>query len=132
MKTALQIRRELEALLVGRIGTYKLTDGSSTPAVWIGGKVSNKVSSVSGIEILINPTPDMPVEALMASEKVVRAEHFVRIIQHSANTSMVEVLQLIAARFELSGSPIVQQETDDMAQQATVRIRDDYVLRKQP
>lgn len=124
----LELRNRIIEILDGYIGNYVLDDGDTKQAVWTGGRVSNVVTDVSGLEIVISATPDLDSDPIMGGDKIVRRVHKVRLIQHASNTPMDDELMLLIAHLPIERGPIVQDETDDRPQQATLYIRDDMIV----
>jgi hypothetical protein len=77
--TAQALRAKLAALLTAQLGTYTTPSGT-TPAVWIGDPPTDW--TVTGLEAIIEPDPDLDNIPLKGQHSAVLAARTVRLALH--------------------------------------------------
>jgi hypothetical protein len=118
--TPATLRAALATLLAAQLGTYRLPNGTTTPAIYVGNPPSDWVAT--GLEVIIEPVPDLALSRVHAGVGVGR-EFRVTLIPRSATTVQAAVERIVRA-YETSTPRLVPtNERLGITQQVTLTIR---------
>jgi hypothetical protein len=118
--TPTQLRAALATLLSAQLGTYKLPNGLTTPAIYVGEPPADWIAT--GLEVRIEPLADLDVQFVHAGEGI-GLEYRVVLIPRSA-THALTAIRRVVQRFDTTPPRTVPaNERLGILQQYTLTIR---------
>jgi hypothetical protein len=118
--TPAQLRAAIAALLATQLGTFKLPNGTTTPAVYVGDPPPDWIAT--GLEVRIEPLAEFDVTPTHAGEGIA-LEYRVALIPRSA-TNVVTAVRRLVQRFNTTAPRVVPaNERLGILQQYTLTIR---------
>lgn len=118
--TPAELRTALATLLSAQLGTYKMPNAATTPAIYVGEPPSDWIAT--GLEVRIEPLADLDVQYVHAGEGI-GLEYRVVLIPRNA-TNALTALKRIVQRFDATSPRTVPaNERLGILQQYTLTIR---------
>ena len=118
--TPAQLRAALATLLSAQLGTYKLPNGLTTPAIYAGEPPSDWIAT--GLEVRIEPLADLDV-AFVHSGEGIGLEYNVRLIPRTATHALTAVKRVVQRFDTTSPRTIPANERLGILQQYTITVR---------
>lgn len=119
--TPAQLRVALAALLTAQLGTYRLPNASTLPAIYVGDP-PHDWGPATGLEVRIEPMPEIVRQGVHQGVGLGR-EFQVRLIPRKGATTAQAAIERIMHRFETSQpATIPQNEGLGILQQYTLRV----------
>jgi hypothetical protein len=118
--TPAQLRARLLTLLAAQLGTYKTTNGSTTPAIYVGEPPSDW--RATGLEVRIEPLPELDL-AFVHQGVGVGLQHRVTLIPRNATHASTAVQRVVRAFDTTTPRTIPANEALGVLQQYTLTIR---------
>jgi hypothetical protein len=118
--TPTQLRAALAALLATQLGTFKLPNGTTTPAIYVGEPPSDWIAT--GLEVRIEPLADLDVQFVHSGEGI-GLEYRVTLIPRSAQHALAAVRRVVQRFDTTTPRTIPANERLGILQQYTLTIR---------
>lgn len=105
----LSLREELETLLVDELGTYRLANGATTPAISVRaiGELSPAATKVTGLECIINRQPVL--SQLQQYVPVNSFRSFTLYLVNWGGVELADIAEKIMRGFPMALSATIQQ-----------------------
>jgi hypothetical protein len=118
--TPTQLRAALAALLATQLGTFKLPNGTTTPAIYVGEPPSDWIAT--GLEVRIEPLADLDVQYVHSGAGI-GLEYRVTLIPRNALHALAAVRRVVQRFDTTTPRTVPANERLGILQQYTLTIR---------
>lgn len=109
--SVLVLRSDVQTLLTGLIGTYKIGTASPVPALWVAPPQPPSNRVVTGLEVIIQKTPNVKPSWLLNSRLIFSEEWTITLFQRDATKSTREAVRILLSNYV--GSTVTTTPAND-------------------
>lgn len=109
--TFLTLRNDVESLLTGLIGTYKIGTAQPVPALWVAPPQPPNNRIVTGLEVIIQKIPEIKSDWLINKRMILKEQWSITLYQRDATKSTHDAVRILLQNYV--GSTVVTTPAND-------------------
>lgn len=129
--TFLTLRADVEVLLTGLIGTYKIGTAPAVPALWVAPPQPPSNRVVTGLEVIIQKVPDVKTNWLLNSRTIIKEQWSVTLYQRDATKSTHDAVRILLQNY-VGATVVTTPANDTFYEQSRVYIPSTHLIKVKP
>lgn len=126
--TFLVLRNDVEMLLTGMIGTYKIGTAAPIPALWVAPPQPPSNRVVTGLEVIIQKVPDIKSNWLLNSRTIIKEQWTVTLYQRDSTKTTHDAVRKLLQNY-VGATVTTTPANDQFFEQSRVYIPSTHLIK---